>query len=77
VREGDMIEIDIPGRTITLLVNEGEMAKRRTEQNAKGWKPAEPRKRKVTTALKAYAAFVTSASKGAVRDVDAINKLMD
>ena len=34
-----------------------------------GWKPAEPRKRKVTTALKAYAAFATSAARGAVRDL--------
>ncbi len=77
VREGDIIEIDIPNRNINVLVNDAEMAKRRAEQDKLGWKPAQPRKRRVTTALKAYAAFVTSASKGAVRDVDAINKLMD
>jgi dihydroxy-acid dehydratase len=77
VREGDMIEIDIPNRTVNVLVTDAELAKRRVEQDALGWKPAQPRKRKVTTALKAYAAFVTSASKGAVRDVDAINKMMD
>ncbi len=77
VREGDIIEIDIPNRTVNVLVTDAELAARRTEQDKLGWKPAQPRKRKVTTALKAYAAFVTSASKGAVRDVDAINKLMD
>jgi dihydroxy-acid dehydratase len=42
---------------------------RRAEQDAKGWHPAEPRKRNVTTALKAYAAFATSADRGAVRDL--------
>jgi len=77
VQEGDMIEIDIPNRTINVLVPEAEMARRRAEQDAKGWKPAQKRERKVTTALKAYAAFVTSAAKGAVRDIEAINKLMD
>jgi len=69
VREGDMIDIDIPNRTISLRVDEAELASRRAEQDAKGWKPAEQRKRKVTTALKAYAAFATSADRGAVRDL--------
>ncbi|MDK1386218.1 dihydroxy-acid dehydratase [Sinorhizobium sp. 8-89] len=69
VREGDMIDIDIPNRTISLRVDETELAARRSEQDAKGWKPAEQRKRKVTTALKAYAAFATSADRGAVRDL--------
>ncbi|MGO4620908.1 dihydroxy-acid dehydratase [Ensifer sp. 2YAB10] len=69
VREGDMIDIDIPNRTISLRVDEAELANRRAEQDAKGWKPAEQRKRKVTTALKAYAAFATSADRGAVRDL--------
>jgi dihydroxy-acid dehydratase len=69
VRDGDMIEIDIPNRTIRLAVPEAELAARRAEQDKKGWKPAEPRKRKVTTALKAYAAFATSAARGAVRDL--------
>jgi dihydroxy-acid dehydratase len=75
VREGDTIEIDIPNRTVNVLVSEAELAKRRAEQDAKGWKPEHPRKRKVTTALKAYAALVTSAAKGAVRDTAAIDKL--
>jgi len=69
VREGDRIEIDIPNRTIHLAVDEATLAARRAEQDAAGWKPAELRKRKVTTALKAYAAFATSASRGAVRDL--------
>jgi dihydroxy-acid dehydratase len=69
VRDGDQIEIDIPNRTITLLVAESELAARRIEQDKAGWKPAKPRKRNVTTALKAYAAFATSAARGAVRDL--------
>ncbi|OQM73706.1 dihydroxy-acid dehydratase [Manganibacter manganicus] len=69
VRPGDMIEIDIPNRTINLAVDEAELGRRRVEQDAKGWKPAEQRKRKVTQALRAYAAFATSADKGAVRKV--------
>jgi dihydroxy-acid dehydratase len=67
VREGDRIEIDIPNRTVNLIVSEDELAQRRAAQDREGWKPAAPRKRKVTTALKAYAAFATSADKGAVR----------
>lgn len=75
VREGDMIEIDIPNRSITLLVSDDELVQRRHEQDQLGWKPAHPRKRNVTTALKAYAAFATSAARGAVRDTQAIDKL--
>lgn len=67
VRNGDTIEIDIPNRTINLAISAEEMEVRRTQQDAFGWKPAEPRKRNVTTALKAYAAFASSADKGAVR----------
>ncbi|WP_028916914.1 dihydroxy-acid dehydratase [Pseudoxanthomonas sp. J35] len=68
VRDGDRIRIDIPARTIDLLVSDEELAARRAEQDAKGWKPAQPRARKVSTALKAYALLATSADKGAVRD---------
>jgi dihydroxy-acid dehydratase len=75
VREGDIIEIDIPNRTITLLVKDDELVQRRHDQDQLGWKPAHPRKRNVTTALKAYAAFATSAARGAVRDTQAIDKL--
>jgi dihydroxy-acid dehydratase len=69
VREGDIIEIDIPNRTISLAVDEATLAARRAEQDAYGWKPREQRRRNVTTALKAYAAFATSADRGAVRDL--------
>ena len=69
VREGDLIEIDIPNRKINLAVDEAEIAKRRAVQDKAGWQPAEKRNRRVTTALRAYAAFATSADKGAVRKV--------
>ncbi|MFT4248128.1 MAG: dihydroxy-acid dehydratase, partial [Pseudomonas sp.] len=68
VRDGDRILIDIPQRAINLLVSDAELATRRAEQDARGWKPAQPRTRKVSTALKAYALLATSADKGAVRD---------
>jgi dihydroxy-acid dehydratase len=74
VEEGDTIEIDIPNRIIRVAVADDVLAARRTAMEAKGkdaWKPAAPRARKVTTALRAYAAFATSAARGAVRDVDA------
>ncbi|AKM07422.1 dihydroxy-acid dehydratase [Pelagerythrobacter marensis] len=72
VREGDTIVIDIPARSIHLDVSESELASRRAEMEAKGdgaWKPVEKRKRRVSTALEAYAAMTTSAARGAVRDV--------
>ncbi|GHA57429.1 dihydroxy-acid dehydratase [Amylibacter ulvae] len=68
--EGDIIEIDIPNRTINVALSDAELAARRAEMEAKGdaaWKPAEPRKRKVSRALKAYASLVANASQGAVR----------
>src|SRR5690554_404821 len=68
IRDGDRILIDIPQRSINLLVSDEELAQRRAEQDAKGWKPAQPRARKVSTALKAYALLATSADKGAVRN---------
>ncbi|MES2667124.1 MAG: dihydroxy-acid dehydratase [Pseudomonadota bacterium] len=67
VAEGDMIDINIPERSISLRVSDADLATRRAEQDAKGWKPAKSRPRKVTTALKAYALLATSADKGAVR----------
>jgi dihydroxy-acid dehydratase len=69
VRSGDIIEIDIPNRIIDLRVDQATLDARRADQDAKGWRPAEKRKRNVTTALRAYAAFATSADKGAVRIV--------
>lgn len=67
VKDGDVIEIDIPNRSIHLAVDESELAQRRVEQDVKGWKPAN-RQREVSFALKVYGHFATSADKGAVRD---------
>ena len=67
VESGDLIEIDIPNRTIILAVDDATLAARRAVQDEKGWQPAKPRPRKVTTALRAYAALTTSAAMGAVR----------
>src|SRR6185295_1001388 len=68
VESGDRIEIDIPNRTIHLAVPDAELARRRAAKGAAPWHPAN-RKRKVSAALKAYAAFTTSAARGAVREV--------
>lgn len=75
VKNGDLIRIDIPNRSINVLVSDEELAARRAEQNAKGWKPAEPRPRKVSAALRAYALLATSADKGAVRDLEKLAQL--
>ncbi|WP_102960060.1 dihydroxy-acid dehydratase [Mangrovicella endophytica] len=69
VRDGDRIDIDISNRRIELVVDDAELAARRQAQDEAGWHPVAPRKRKVSTALKAYAAMATSAAKGAVRKV--------
>ncbi|WP_273717490.1 MULTISPECIES: dihydroxy-acid dehydratase [Bartonella] len=72
VEEGDIIEIDIPNRSIHMLVDDVEMKQRRAKMEAKGkdaWQPVEKRQRKVSKALKAYAAMTTSAAKGAVRNI--------
>jgi dihydroxy-acid dehydratase len=74
VREGDMIEINIPNRTINVNLSDDELSLRRDAMNAKGenaWKPA-LRERKISQALKAYALMTTSAAKGAVRDIEQI-----
>jgi dihydroxy-acid dehydratase len=69
IRQGDTIRIDIPNRSIDVLISDAELEARRAEQDKLGWKPAEERPRKVTAALKAYAKLATSADKGAVRDL--------
>jgi len=73
VRNGDRIHIDIPQRSINVLVSDEELAQRRIEQDKLGWKPAQPRPRKVSAALKAYAKFVMSADVGAVRDLSLLD----
>jgi dihydroxy-acid dehydratase len=72
VETGDEILIDIPNREITLQVSDAVLAERRAAMDAKGWKPAEIRKRNVTPALRAYAAMTTNAARGAVRDVSQV-----
>jgi dihydroxy-acid dehydratase len=71
IEDGDIIKIDIPGRSIDVDLSGEELARRRAAMEAKGdaaWKPAEARPRNVSYALKAYAMLATSADKGAVRD---------
>ncbi|WP_068087588.1 dihydroxy-acid dehydratase [Polycladidibacter stylochi] len=73
IEEGDIIHIDIPNRKIDIAVSDEVLAQRRKDMEAKGdnaWRPVEQRKRKVSSALKAYAKLTTSASMGAVRKVD-------
>ena len=76
VEEGDLIEIDIPARLIRLVVEDGEIARRRAAMEARGavaWQPA-ARDRRVSPALQAYAALTTSAAHGAVRDVSQLRR---
>ena len=75
IETGDMIDIDIPNRTVNLRISDSELAARRRAMEAKGadaWRPLE-RQRTVSAALKAYAAMTTSADRGAVRDVSQIS----
>ena len=77
VEEGDRVAIDIPDRTISLLVTDEELAHRRAAMEAKGdagWAPAQARPRKVSDALQAYAAMTTSAARGAVRDISQLKR---
>ncbi len=71
IEEGDMIRIDIPNRSINVLVSDEELAARRKRMEAKGKDAYKPlnRQRPVSAALRAYAALTTSAARGAVRDV--------
>lgn len=73
VEDGDMIAIDIPNRTIDLKVSDEILAKRRENQQARGFKPARKRSRQVSPALKAYALLATSADRGAVRDLSQLD----
>jgi dihydroxy-acid dehydratase len=77
VEEGDVIEIDIPNRVLRAVVSEAEFAERRHAMEARGasaaWKPV-GRQRVVSRALQAYAAMTTSASRGAVRDVETVRR---
>ncbi|MDE6654984.1 MAG: dihydroxy-acid dehydratase [Muribaculaceae bacterium] len=70
IRDGDIIDIDIPARTINVRVPDEELLRRRAEETARGNEAFTPRKRqrKISKALKAYAAMATSADKGGVRE---------
>jgi dihydroxy-acid dehydratase len=74
VEEGDLIEISIPQRTITLAVPDDVLAERRAAMEARGWQPVKLRDRRVSPALEAYAAMTTSAARGAIRDVGQLKK---
>jgi dihydroxy-acid dehydratase len=67
IRDGDLIRFNIPERSIQLLVDKGDLDKRREEENRKpdGWQP--DREREVSAALRAYAGMVSSADRGAIR----------
>ena len=76
VQDGDIIEIDIPHRKINVALSDAELDQRRTAMDARGadaWKPG-PRPRKISQALRAYAAMTTSADRGAVRDLSQLEK---
>lgn len=75
IEPGDIVDINIPERTINLRVDEATLAERRAAMDAKAnsWQPAQERPRMVSTALKVYASMVTSADKGAVRDLSKIS----
>jgi len=78
IEEGDLIKIDIPGRKIDVLVDDGVLAERRTKMLAKGKDAFKPkRERYVSQALQAYAMMTTSASQGAVRDLDQLERKRD
>ncbi|MDR2621635.1 MAG: dihydroxy-acid dehydratase [Dysgonamonadaceae bacterium] len=69
VRNGDLIEIDIPSRSINVLLSDEELTKRRSEEEKRGkdaWTPKD-RNRVISKALRVYASMVSSADKGAVR----------
>jgi dihydroxy-acid dehydratase len=71
IEDGDRIEIDIPNRSLHLAVPEAVLTERRAARQTNGatvWKPRF-RSRNVSSALEAYAAFTTSAARGAVRDI--------
>ena len=72
VRDGDIITIDIPSRSISVALSNEELAARRREEEARGRKAFTPpfRQRTVSKSLKAYAAMVSSADKGAIRIIE-------
>jgi dihydroxy-acid dehydratase len=76
VRDGDVIEIDIPNRSINVVLTDAEFAQRRVEEEERGGEAwtAHDRERQLTQALQAYAAMTTSADRGAVRDISQLRR---
>ncbi len=66
--DGDIIEIDIPARSVNVVLPQGELEKRKQKKAKEGYKPAS-RNRQISKALQAYASMVTSADTGAVREL--------
>jgi dihydroxy-acid dehydratase len=76
IEDGDIIEIDIPARSINVALGDEELARRRAAMEGRGaaaWQPAQARPRKVSAALRVYAKMATSADKGAVRDLSQLD----
>ncbi len=76
IEAGDMVDIDIPARTIDVRLSDEELAARKKAMEARGsaaWQPA-ARERQVSQALQVYAAMATSAARGAVRDVSRVRR---
>ena len=76
VESGDIIDINIPARSVNVAVSDDVLASRRAAMEARGsaaWRPSQLRPRQVSAALKVYAKMVTSADKGAVRDLSLID----
>ncbi|MFO7369070.1 MAG: dihydroxy-acid dehydratase [Bacteroidales bacterium] len=71
LHDGDIIEINIPARSVNVVLPQGELEQRRQKEAERGIKAYSPvsRDRQISKALKAYASMVTSADKGAVREV--------
>ncbi len=76
VEEGDIIAFDIPARSIQLVVDDETLTKRKAamenREPGKVYQPLAPRRRRVSKALRAYAAFASSADKGGVRDLERV-----
>ncbi len=73
LQAGDIIDINIPERSIDVRLSAEELDRRRKAQELAGWRPSQARPRQVSAALKAYARLVTSADRGAVRDLSLLD----
>jgi len=69
IADGDIIDIDIPARSVNVVLPQGELEQRRKIAAEKGYKPS-MRNRQISKALKAYASMVTSADTGAIREIN-------